>query len=112
MRVGQSAHGKGLFACEELSPGQALGRMWGVIRGDEAGARALRSDRVVLLTLHGARCAVDVSGCVYEWMNHAEEGDDACNVAVSPAGVVTAARSIAAGEELRWDYGDREYRFV
>ena len=42
----------------------------------------------------------------------AEEGDDACNVAVSPAGVVTAAHSIAAGEELRWDYGDREYRFV
>ena len=109
-----------------------LGRLWGSVvassgsrEGVEEQARRLGDDRLVLLETgrrsRGAAArahdgeegathvVVDVRGCVFEYANHADEGEEACNLRVSPGGYVDVTRDVRRGEELRWDYGDASF---
>lgn len=111
--VRASPHGKGLFAGGELHSGQTLGRLWGEVVCERVTfetcrvvGRRMNSNRLVALQSgRDAWNLLHVGGCVFEWCNHADEDDEACNIAVSPTGVVTATRSVEKGDELRWDYG-------
>lgn len=110
LQEGASAHGRGLFAGTDLADGQRLGRWWGaVLDVDCDEARRLRSDRLILLRVARETRVVDVTGCVFEWLNHAASDSELCNVSVSPAGVVTTVREVGRGEELRWDYNDPSF---
>ena len=101
--------GLGLFATTDMEEDTPLGQFWGEVlfsgtvgecleRGKEKG-----SDRVIVLQGGGIHQLVDVHGCVFEYMNHAE--GDACNVHVYPGGSVRLERDVVEGEELLFDYG-------
>lgn len=114
-------HGRGLFATADLPDGTPLGWMWGRVVQDaatveraEAHARTMGSDRVVLLRTGGrARRAlvVDVRGCVFEWANCADD-EWSANLHVSERGAVETACDVRAGDELRWWYADRAWRWA
>lgn len=108
-----SPHGRGLFAGCELHAGQALGRLWGDVVCTHVSfeacletGRRMTSDRLVALQSgRDTWSLLHVGGCVFEWSNHADEEDEACNMSVSPTGVVTTTCNVERGVELRWDYG-------
>ena len=104
--------GMGLFwddACDG-EDGQHLGRFSGrvVFASDSQDAAkdwALKQvdDRLIMLRLDGQWAIVDTRGSVFEFANHAEEGDAVLHV--TEAGFVELKANVKQSTELTWYYG-------